>query len=385
MAIMPLNLFNDITDTAAMLQFIATELALRGTAIALFTIAAILLLTKNNASERSLLWMMLIIVLALVPAFTLLLPHVSIALTLTADGTPLAAGSWFQSLVSLARQELLIPLSPTMQSTVLAVYSLVAGAAFLYLIIATLTLIGITQRSRAADRQEHALALGILEALRSRSGMTCRIELAFSNEVQSPFTWGLWKHYIILPSSTNQWREELLTQALSHELAHIQRMDWANHMLSRLVLCLYWFNPVNWWLHQRFIEDSEKACDQIVIEDTGSALTYAENLLWFASAMRKRSRPVAAALLKSRSTLYRRVQYILADEHYYATNGRTGLAVSILFAILLVAPASAVDIRFVEQHVRPPPAPNLYQVNYFPRGTPQHTQLMGQFGNHRTQ
>ncbi len=368
-------------ESDALLQFIGSELVLRGSMVTLLAIGLILLLTKNNAAERSLLWLMLIIALALMPGFALLMPHWSLALTLPDASIPTSSGNWLQSFLGLFGSERGGALTPLLQSVLLALYSLVAIAALSYLITAMISLLAITRRSTLANESEHRNALLMLDKLSSRGGIESHVTLLFSPEVQSPLTWGIWRHFIILPASASAWQQDLLAQALSHELAHIQRMDWASHMLSRLVLCLYWFNPVNWWLHHTFIEESEKACDQMVIDDTGCAITYAENLLWFADSMRSNNRELANALLKSRSALYRRVQYILADQHYYSTNGRTGLCASIIFSILLVAPASAVDIKFVEKHVRPPPSPQLYQVSYYPRGTPQHTQLLGQFGN----
>ena len=379
MAMMNLNLFSLSAENAAFLQFIVSELALRGSAIALFSILLILLLAKNNASERSLLWLMLIIALALMPGFALWIPEMSVALTVAQHSTDQNSMSWYGSMASFISSGSASAWSPTLQTLLFATYSFVACSALAYLIVGIFSLAALTRRSTRTDNCEHPTALALMEQLHSRSGMRSNVELLFSDEVQSPLTWGIWRHRIILPSSARAWRSELLAQCLSHELAHIQRMDWISHMLSRLVLCLYWFNPINWWLHYRFLEDSEKACDQIVIVDTGCAVTYAENLLWFARSMKRNGKTLANTLLKSRSTLYRRVQYILSSQHYYSTNGRSSLLASIVFSVVLVAPVSAVEIRFIEQHAHPPPPAKLYQVSYYPRGTPQHTQLLGQF------
>lgn len=379
MATMNLNLFSLSTENVEFLQFIVSELAFRGSLIALLSTALILLLSKNNASERSLLWLMLIIALALLPGFALWIPDLSVALTVMQPSNAANSPGWYGSMTSLISTGIVGTWSPTLQTVLFTLYSLVACSALAYLITGTLALTAISRRSIRADSHIHPIALAVMEQLHSRNGMRSDVQLLFSDEVHSPLTWGIWRHRIILPSTARAWRKDLLAQCLSHELAHIQRMDWMSHMLSRLVLCLYWFNPIAWWLHSRFLEDSEKACDQIVIDDTGCAVTYAENLLWFARSMKRNNQSLANALLKSRSTLYRRVQYILASQHYYSTNGRTSLLVSIIFSVVLVAPASALEIRFIEESISPPPAPQLYQVSYFPRGTPQHTQLLGQF------
>jgi len=369
------------TDSESMLQFIVSELAFRGLLITLLSIAAILVFARKNASERSLLWLMLILALALMPGFALWLPEMSVALAVNEEFRGLGSSNLIQSLASLPAAW-----SPTLQSWMLSLYASITFGAILYLVVGMISLQTLTRRSIEANQSEHAALLALLQGLHERSGMNNEVRLLFSDNIQSPLTWGLFRHIILLPTDASHWPKDMQAQCLSHELAHIQRMDWASHMLSRLVLCIYWFNPVNWWLHNQFVEDSEMACDQTVIDDTGCAITYAENLLWIAHSMRKqlagrdRDSNVATALLKSRSALYRRVRYILAQQYYYSTNGRTGLLASIVFSVLLVAPASAVQIEFIEEQIRPPPDPQPFQVLYYPRGTPQYSVLMGQFG-----
>ena len=384
-----LNLFDPSVTSSALLQFIASEIAVRGSVLTLLAITLILLVTRSNAGARSLLWLMLIFALALMPLLSTWLPNLPFAISVTTSAANETAHSWSHMAISVLNGKLIDSWSGNIQSLVLSIYLGIACAGIGYLLLGLASLVGITRRSSGADAAEHTAQLKLLEKLRSHNGMDSRISLSFSAETQSPMTWGIWQHHIILPTQAQQWHDDLLAQCLSHELAHIQRMDWASHILSRLVLCLYWFNPLNWWLHQRFLEDSEKACDQSVIEDTGCAITYAENLLWFAQSLSRNSLPqhqrqtcLANGLIKSRSTLYRRVEYILSSHQHYSSNGRTGLSACIVFSALLVAPASALEIRFVEEQIRPPPDPHVFRVSYYPRGTPQHSQLLGQFGQH---
>lgn len=384
-----LNLFDPSATSSALLQFVVSELALRGSILTLFAIALILLVGRNNAGARSLLWLMLVFALALMPLLSVFMPNLQLAIPIAADTGQNAARSWSHVAISVLSSDVTGSWPGAAQTLVLSTYLAVACAGVCYLCLGVFSLIGITRRSSRADANEHTAQLELLEKLRSHNGVDSKVSLLFSTETQSPMTWGLWHHRIILPAHARHWHDDLLAQCLSHELAHVQRMDWASHILSRLVLCLYWFNPVNWWLHHSFLEDSEKACDQSVIEDTGCAITYAENLLWFAQSLSKnpllQTQPrtcVASSLIKSRSSLYRRVEYILETHHHYSSDGRIGLSACIVFSALLVAPASALEIRFVEEEIRPPPEPKVFRVSYYPRGTPQHSQLIGQFGQH---
>src|ERR1700709_1968203 len=48
---------------------------------------------------------------------------------------------------------------------------------------------------------------------------------------------------------------------LAHEIAHVVRRDWAMLILARLVVALFWFNPLMWLLERRLIEEAEEAVD----------------------------------------------------------------------------------------------------------------------------
>ena len=129
MAMMNLNLFSLSAENAAFLQFIVSELALRGSTIALFSILLILLLAKNNASERSLLWLMLIIALALMPGFALWIPEMSVALTVAQHSTDQNSMSWYGSMASFISSGSASAWSPTLQTLLFATYSFVACSA----------------------------------------------------------------------------------------------------------------------------------------------------------------------------------------------------------------------------------------------------------------
>lgn len=359
-------------DSSSLVQLLFNEGVVRGSLLILFCALLIMLFAGRSAANRSILWLMLICALALMPVFSTQLPALPVALNVDSQPGHLLASLWWQSQPLLAGQaphwSWLLPL-------LAGLYLSVLSAGLLYLLAGTACLLQITRRARALD---DPAILAMVDSLCSSNGIHCRVTLFYSDQVQSPLTWGLFRHRILLPSAASGWRQDLLAQALSHELAHIQRMDWVSHMLSRLVLCAYWFNPLAWWLHRRFVEESEMACDEAVIDDTGCAVTYAENLLWFANSLGTRQSCVASQLLRSRSALYRRVAYILHGSSYRSVNGRSGLVAGLLFAIVLVAPVSALRVNFVETEIRKPET-FLIPVSYFPRGTPDHERLLSQF------
>lgn len=360
-----LDIISPLPALQPLTQFLLQELLLRSNLLIIASILLITLFSRNSASVRSVLWLMLIAALALLPLFSLILPN--LALVISTDN----------QLVSLIRGDLLLADGLSANGWLMLVYSMAALGGLIYLLTGIWQMHRISARASAV--QEPRL-LSLESSLRQTNGIECQVELLFSREVNSPLTWGIFQHRILLPENARQWPREMLAQCLSHELAHIQRMDWASHILSRLVLCLHWFNPLVWWLHHKFVEESEKACDEAVIDDTGCPVTYAENLLWFANTLSRNRACVGTHLFRSRSVLYRRIAYILGESRYRSVNGRSSLVAGLVFSMLLLAPLSALELNLVEPE-QPAHAieAQVFQVSYYPRGSVDHARLMGQF------
>jgi beta-lactamase regulating signal transducer with metallopeptidase domain len=105
------------------------------------------------------------------------------------------------------------------------------------------------------------------------------IVVCTSDEVRVPTALGLMKPAIVIP----QWAmEELsadeLKQILLHELAHLQRWDDWTNLAQQLVKAVFFFHPAVWWIESKAALEREIACDDAVLEATGSPRAYAECL-----------------------------------------------------------------------------------------------------------
>jgi beta-lactamase regulating signal transducer with metallopeptidase domain len=105
------------------------------------------------------------------------------------------------------------------------------------------------------------------------------IVVCTSEEVRVPTALGLMKPAIVIP----QWAmEELsadeLKQILLHELAHLQRWDDWTNLAQQLVKAVFFFHPAVWWIENKTALEREIACDDAVLEATGSPRAYAECL-----------------------------------------------------------------------------------------------------------
>lgn len=98
------------------------------------------------------------------------------------------------------------------------------------------------------------------------------------DRIDTPFILGLFSPRIILPSSLSGEDREYV---ISHERAHLSRMDHIWKPLGYTILTVYWFNPLIWIAYILLSRDIEAACDEKVIKQLGEGAKkpYAEALI----------------------------------------------------------------------------------------------------------
>ncbi len=105
------------------------------------------------------------------------------------------------------------------------------------------------------------------------------------DSVSSPFILGIIRPRIYLPSSIS---ESDADYVISHEKAHIRRLDHIWKPLGFVLLSFHWFNPVLWFGYILLCRDIELACDQKVIGELGEEVKkpYSEVLIRSAASRR---------------------------------------------------------------------------------------------------
>lgn len=158
----------------------------------------------------------------------------------------------------------------------------------------------------------------------------------------SPMTWGLLRPTVLLPAEATAWSEARLRPVLLHELAHVQRRDWAIELITCAVCALYWPNPLVWMLARRLRSESERACDDRVLLAGISPTDYAHHLVEVArtlKAQRGRSlvTPAVAVMMAHHSGVGDRVRAILSGERpRRPATSRAAFVVSAVAALLLL-------------------------------------------------
>jgi TonB family protein len=126
--------------------------------------------------------------------------------------------------------------------------------------------------------------------------------------------WGVVQPRVLVPASARDWTVERIRVVLHHELAHIQRGDWAVQCAGELLRAIHWFNPLMWKVCSRLRQECEQACDDEVIRRGVDAAEYAAHLVDIARDLRQVRVWLPAPAIAQPSGFERRIQAML-DVH----------------------------------------------------------------------
>jgi beta-lactamase regulating signal transducer with metallopeptidase domain len=169
------------------------------------------------------------------------------------------------------------------------------------------------------------------------------VDVMLHESITTPFTCGLRRSAILLPSVAREWSDSDLERALVHELEHVRRADWITQMLARIVCIAYWPHPLIWVAWRRLRLEAERACDDAVVVSSEST-EYANQLVSLARQL-SASRALPSLALAHRSDLATRVASLLDGRRRRGRAGSLATA-SVLTAagivVLSLAPLRAV-------------------------------------------
>lgn len=106
-----------------------------------------------------------------------------------------------------------------------------------------------------------------------------------SDAIGTAFVMGILRPKIYLSNNVSEVQREYI---LLHEQTHIKRMDHIMKLISFLVLCMHWFNPLVWLSFFASSKDMEMSCDEAVIKQLGNGVkkAYSASLLTLATDRR---------------------------------------------------------------------------------------------------
>jgi beta-lactamase regulating signal transducer with metallopeptidase domain len=199
---------------------------------------------------------------------------------------------------------------------------------------------GLLRRSRPASPEAQHLLSEI------RAGSTRPVRLLTSDEIQIPFTYGIRRPVIVLPTSVD-WSGEpaALRYCLAHEWSHVCRYDVVYWWAMLLLEPVAWFQPLYWLLRRELRICQDQLADQFAASLSADPLSYAGFLVKLAKTRQHRQIAVALAISQGRSSLTRRVLMLLSDQRFAAVCRPRALCASVLVLALVSATLGLVKLQ----------------------------------------
>ena len=198
--------------------------------------------------------------------------------------------------------------------------------------------------------------LSLLERVAHPLGVYRRVTLRVGPAGAVPVTCGILAPVIILPEDAEDWDDERRALVLTHELAHVRRLDVLTHIIGQCAVALFWFHPLAWLAAARMRLERERACDDLVLGSGARPSRYAGDLLDLVQTLNGPTAPAAAALAMARRTEIEGRLLSILD----AAVRRGPLSPRRIAGALVVAAFGIVTIAAVRPVATPPayPAPH---------------------------
>jgi beta-lactamase regulating signal transducer with metallopeptidase domain len=185
-------------------------------------------------------------------------------------------------------------------------------------------------------------------ALQKRLGLERFIRYCECTWLEAPAVIGWMRPVVLVPvAALAGLSPEQLDAIITHELAHIKRLDAFVNVFQMVAETLLFYHPAVWWLSKRIRVERENCCDDVAISITGSPVEYARAL----TLMEEWRTAPSLALALTRSPLAERIMRLLGAKTWRSGMRSAGVGFSIVCLTLafvagnsllgIVHPASA--------------------------------------------
>lgn len=337
--------------------YILAGAAVKSAVVLVVAWIAALMLRKQSAAARHLIWTAAFAAILALPFLSAALPGLRVPFS--AGGLTSPAGAAFQTTVQSSAGSgptrpagLRSPASalhpagwrPDWSIWLLILWAAGAAAAF----GRTLVAYALVWRVRRAAGPFSDSALG--GSLARTLGIRRPLDVLAAKPGSMPAAFGMRRAVILMPANAAAWSEEKRRVVLLHELAHVRRRDAATHLLGRAAVDLYWWNPLAWTAWREFLKERERAADDLVLKAGACAAEYASHLLELARTIHgSPAMAWAAPAIARRSQLEGRLLAILDSGVNRSSPSRASILAVAMLALAIVAPVAAVRAQ------EPPP------------------------------
>ena len=185
-----------------------------------------------------------------------------------------------------------------------------------------LRLIGAVWGGRRLQASARRVAEGEIVSIVRRQaavlGVRCIPALLYCERVAVPMVIGIVRPMILLPVAvTTGLTADEVQAILTHELAHIRRLDPLFNVLQRVLEAILFFNPAAWYISRQVTIEREHCCDDLVVASGTGRIVYAQSLARIAELYVRSKPSTVAALAASGSRASRlrdRIERLLIGE-----------------------------------------------------------------------
>ena len=195
-------------------------------------------------------------------------------------------------------------------------------------------------RRRCVQMNDESVT-AVVKDLALQAGISRRVDVAQTTELQGPLAAGIVRPFILLPYGfAGQLSPEDRRAMFAHELAHISRNDALWNLIGHAVCHVFFIQPLNFVVRQQMRIDAEFVADEQAALILGERSTLASCLARIGEQFAVRParciapQPLAAGMASFRSTLGQRVETLL-DENHQIRPISTRLRIT--FVILLIS------------------------------------------------
>jgi TonB family protein len=331
-----------LNESTLFSQFAAA--ALKSTAVLGVAWLVALVLRRRSAAARHVAWTAALSAILLMPLLALSIPGLQIparvlpevvfqssASVTPAAGAPSAAAPAARAIASAPSRWV-----PDWRLGLLLLWGIGAANSLAQMLAA---LAAVRRARRSARRFDDS---SLCRASSRALGIERDVEVLEGAKGSMPMTFGIRRPVIFMPSDAAHWTEDRRRIVLLHELAHVRRGDGWLHWIARTALALYWWNPLAWKAWREFLDERERAADDLVLNSGASASAYADHLLCIARSMRFSPGFAWAAVSMARqSQLEGRLKAILDSRLNRTSPGPGFVALAVVASAAVVAPLAA--------------------------------------------
>ncbi|AOM78283.1 peptidase M56 [Pedobacter steynii] len=192
------------------------------------------------------------------------------------------------------------------------------------------------QLKNAAQIAVPAAWTTVFEEMVSKLNLKQYIGFYLSEKVNVPLVIGYFKPIVLFPVAlATQLDIKQVEAILIHELSHIRRNDYLLNLIKTGIETILFFNPFI-WLSGRFINiEREHACDDLVVQLTGTPVTYAHALLKLEILKDQSAPALSMAATGKNQHLYQRIKRITDMKTNYMNAKQQIFAITLTIATVI--------------------------------------------------